>query len=80
MTWAQFGWFGTVHVNTVMTFWVAFCNGKGCFGQLNNYHFFKKDIVALDMELFSGLFVPPTVTGSCWEGDVPRVGSSDQLL
>lgn len=80
MTWAQSGWFGTFLVNTVITFWVAFCNGKGCFEQLNNYHFFKKDILAWDIELFSGLFIPRTVTVSCWEGDVPRVGSNDQLL
>ena len=30
MTWAHFGWFRTVLVN-VMTFWVAFCNGKGLY-------------------------------------------------
>lgn len=78
MTWAQIGWFRTVLVNTVMTFWVAFC--KGCFEQLNNYHFFKIDIVAWGIELFSGLFIPPTLTVSCWKGDVTRVGSSDQLL
>jgi hypothetical protein len=79
MTWAQSGWFGTFLVNTVITFWVAFCKGKGCFEQLNNYYFFKKDILAWDIELFSGLFIPRTVTVS-WEGDVPRVGSNDQLL
>jgi hypothetical protein len=80
MTWAQFGLFRTVLVNTAMTFWVAFCNGKGCFEQLNKCHLFKKDIVSWGIELFSGLFIPPTLTVSCWENDVTRVGSSDQLL
>ena len=66
---AQFGWFRTFLVNMLMTFWVAFCNCKGCLEQLSNYHFFKKDIVAWDTELFSSLFTPQTLTGSCGWGE-----------
>jgi hypothetical protein len=60
-----------------VTFWVAFCNGKGYFEQ-----FFKKVNAAWNVEFFfSRLFTPPTLTLSCgWTGDVGMVGSSGKLL